>query len=218
MTSLQNKFKHIISTGFIRKGIQGVLDVVTTQNVNIADARGRTPLMLACYANDFHAAQVLTYIGAYPEVADADGQTALDYCTMSGAIGIGQYLMDSCLPVYDCAGDIIYPFSDCTHPINNKYLDFERKSLICTHCAVVLEEKMVLPATKEEQMEYCEHLGINNNLAYSLGIKNSLRTKKSRAIQWLAERVKNREMEQPAKDIRIMQKHLDQPFHPIFNF
>jgi hypothetical protein len=215
---MDQRYSSILTRGFSEQSLQDVLDVVSTENVNTTDSKGRTATMLACFLDDILSVQILVNLGSDALIKDCDGKSALDYATN---VGVGQFLMNNVLPVHDISGDVIYPFQNCLHPKENILLDFERFYIVCTHCAVILEDDLKLPVSKEERIELVEHLGIDNNTAYKLGIENSLGTKRKDAREWLKNRYKQRkENMKCTEDVTYYKKmsvHLKMPYHPMLD-
>ena len=70
--------------------ISTLIRLVRNADVNVKDARGYSPLMLAAYSGSLEAAQLLLQVGADPNTSDSSGNSALMGAAFKGNV----YMMD----------------------------------------------------------------------------------------------------------------------------
>jgi len=194
-----------------------LLDRLTVRTMNFArEADGTTPLMAACARSNRPLVELLLDLGCVALAKDANGWTAVEHAAACPVQqDLGKLILERVLPPLDPAtGKPVHTWDTCAHPPEHRYLDESQGWLICTNCALVLNEKALLmagePANeannpwavrgadaeynawRHDEMELADAMRalgvVDNEGAKRRGLETSVWSKRERALKWLDKR------------------------------
>ena len=194
-----------------------LLDRLTVRTMNFSrEADGTTPLMAACARGSKPLVELLLDLGCHALAKDANGWTAVEHAACSPVQqDLGKLILERVLPPLDPAtGKPVHTWDTCTHAPEHRYLDESQGWLICTNCALVLNEKALLMAGEQssesrnpwavrgadaeynawrhDEMELADAMRalgvVDNEGAKRRGLETSVWKKRERALEWLDKR------------------------------
>ena len=125
-----------------------LLDHLTVNTMNFArKADGTTPLMAACASGNKPLAELLLDLGCHALMKDDRGWTAVEHAAASPVQqDLGKLILERVHPPLDGDGKPVHAWDTCDHPPHCRFLDESLGWLICTNCALVLDEKALVMA------------------------------------------------------------------------
>ena len=195
---------------------EGLLDHLTVNTMNYArQVDGTTPLMAACARGHRPLVELLLDLGCHTMLKDERGWTALQHAAASPVQqDLCKLILDRTLPPLDANGKPVHTWDTCDHPLKSRFLDEELGWLICTNCALVLDEHALTMAGepigdsknpwkvkgadseynawRHDEMEIADamqRLGVvDNQVAKLRGLETSVWKQRERALAWLDKR------------------------------
>jgi hypothetical protein len=148
-TQSTSSMDRAVYTAFTPGGsCEALLDHLTVQTMNFArPADGTTPLMAACASGNRPLVELLLDLGCHAMMKDDRGWTAIQHAAASPLQqDLGKLILERVQPPLDAAGKPVHTWDTCSHPAEYRFLDESLGWLICTHCALVLDEKALVMA------------------------------------------------------------------------
>ena len=191
-----------------------VLDHLTVNTMNFArEADGTTPLMAACARGNRPLVELLLDLGCQAMIKDERGWSAVEHAAACPEQqDLGKLILERVLPPLDASGKPVHAWDTCKHANEHRFLDESLGWLICTNCALVLDEKALMMAEadsaknpwavrgadaeynnwRHDELEIADAmraLGVVDNVAAkNSGLESSVWKQRERALGWLDKR------------------------------
>jgi len=205
-----------VFAAFATGSMDALLDHLSVTTMNFSrEADGTTPLMAACARGNRPVVELLLDLGCQPMIKDAHGWTAVEHAAASPVQqDLGKFILERVLPPLDASGKPVHTWDTCEHAPEHRFLDESLGWLICTNCALVLDEKALVMAGesangsknawavrgadaeynawRHDEMEITDAmqaLGIvDNEGAKQQGLQTSCWKQREKAMEWLDKR------------------------------